>query len=164
MAFERPDECSGASVRGATESPPRFGENDEVTATGESAISAVQVRGSNLRPTVAGDVADGGTRAVFSAIKRSNIAISRRKQIVHAGQARQRRVRVRIHFRDRMSVRDQSVFRPGSTTTGVVDAVAALLGRSSIHRLVGDSFGADHDGRGRRRRSASWPHVGRQLL
>ena len=78
-----------------------------------------------------------------------------------------------------MSVRDQSVFRSEPTTTGVVDADAMLLGRSSIfarprrflvtvgasccasnvpfHRLVGDSFGADHDGRGRRRRSASWP-------
>ena len=73
-----------------------------------------------------------------------------------------------------MSVRDQSAFRPEPTTTGVVDAVAALLGptlsascctsKVLFPWLVGDSFGADHDGRGRRRRSASWPHAGRQLL
>ena len=79
VAFERPDERPGASVRGATESPSRFGEDDGVTATGESAIPAVGVRGSNLRSAIAGDIADGGTLAVFSAITRSNFAISRRK-------------------------------------------------------------------------------------
>ena len=86
-----------------------------------------------------------------------------------------------------MSALDQSVICPEPTTTGEVDGVATLLERSSIIlRLVGDSFGADHDGRGRRRsracwlvgdlfrddhdgrgrrrRRASWPHVGRRLL
>ena len=77
VAFERPDERPGASVCGATKSPPPFGEDDVVTATRESAIPAVG--GSNLRPAVSGDVADGGTRAVFSAINRSNFAIFRRK-------------------------------------------------------------------------------------
>ena len=76
MPFESPDDRRGASVRGATESSPRFGEDVGVTATGESAIPSVGVRGSNLRPAVACDIADGGTRAVFSAIKRSNFAIS----------------------------------------------------------------------------------------
>ena len=79
MAIERQDERSGASFRGAAESPPRFGENVGVTATGESAIPTVGVRRSNIRPVVAADVADGGTRAGFSAIKRFNFAISRRK-------------------------------------------------------------------------------------
>ena len=68
-----------ASVRGTTESPSRFGEDNGVTATSESAILAVGVRGKNLRLAVASDLADGGTQAVFSAIKRSNFAISLRK-------------------------------------------------------------------------------------
>ena len=84
MAFESSDDRSGVSVRGATESPPQFGEDDEETANGESAIPALEVRGSNLRPAVAGDVANGGTRAVFYAINRSNFAISRRKKFMLA--------------------------------------------------------------------------------
>ena len=107
-----------------------------------------------------------------------------------------------------MSVRDQSVFCSEPTTTAVVDADAMLLGRflillrlrrflvtlgasccasnvpfpwlvgvsfgadqdgrgrrrRSVSWPVSDSFGAGHVGRGRRRRSASWPNVGRQLL
>ena len=132
MAFERPDKRTAAAIHGASESPPPFGKDDGITATGVSAMLAIVVRGSSLRPAVTGDVADGGTRAIFSAISRSNFAISRRKKI-HTGHARQRRVRVQIHSRDRMSATDKSVFRPEPT-------------------------------RGRRRRRASWLHVGRQLL
>ena len=58
---------------------PGFDEDVGVTATGESALPAVRVQGINLRSTVAGDVADGGTRAVFSVINRSTFAISQRK-------------------------------------------------------------------------------------
>ena len=56
-----------------------------------------------------------------------------------------------------MSARDQFVFRPELITTGVVDADAMLLGRSSILPWL---VGADHDGRGRRRRSTSCPTLG----
>ena len=79
VAFERPDERSGASGRGTIESPPPFGEDDGVMATGESAIPAVGVRGSDQRPAVVSDVADGGTLLVFFVINRSNFPISRRK-------------------------------------------------------------------------------------
>ena len=71
VAPKCPDGRSGASVCGA---PPWFDDDDGVmVVAGESTVPAAG-RVTDLRPAAAGDVADGGTRAVFSAMSRSNLA------------------------------------------------------------------------------------------